>query len=234
MPYKSSSKKPYRKNKTFYKKRTYPLSQTQKRQVRSIVKRVNPPELKYTVGTFNTTISNVATIYELVNYPIQGVEGYADEQNLDSTNGASRIGNQITIKNIQWRWTITIGDAINYVRVILFQFMDSTTIVTPLPGDVICDVANNPWIQPINPLNRQKIRILFDKTYHLQSGGQETVTRKLNIKPPTKDIRFATNITAGFAAEVIKGKLFYLLVSDSGAIAHPSWQNTVRLCFTDS
>lgn len=224
-----------------YKKRTYKKKRYNRKSKRSMVKtiarvvrQINPPEHKYTVGNFFTNITDVANIYELVNWPIQGTEGYADDQNLTDTNGASRIGNQITVKNIQWKWTISIGDSLNYVRVILIQFMDNNILAGPLAGDIIADINNLPWIQPLNPLNRQRIRVLYDKTFNLQSGGVETITRTINVRPPLKTIRFTSNATAAYPAEIIKGKLYYLLVSDSSAIPHPKWQNTTRLCFTDA
>lgn len=235
MPYKTYNRKRFMKNRSKFSMKFRPLNMKQKRQVKSIVKRVNPPELKYNVGNFGPQgVSNVPAIYELVEWPDQGTAGYTSDQLLDNTTGAQRIGNMIYVKNIQWRFTITLGDTINYIRVILFQFMDTTTLVTPIPGDVICDPTNNGFLQPINPLNRQKLRILYDKLFHLQSGGLETITKKINIKPLVKNIKFIGNTTAGYGADIIKGKLYYLLVSDSGVIPHPAWINTHRLCFTDA
>lgn len=229
------AKKPFYKKRFTKSKKSYALNPKQKRQVRTIVKKANPPELKYNVGQFGPIgVSNVPAIYEFVEWPDQGTGGYISDQLLDSVSGSQRIGNMIAVKNIQWRFTISIGDNINYIRVILFQFMDNTTVVAPVAGDVICDPNNNGHLQPLNPLNRQKIRILYDKLYHLQSGGLETISKKMNIKPPVRNIKFSANTTAGYGAEIIKGKLYYLLVSDSGVVPHPSWTNTHRLCYTDS
>lgn len=230
MPYK---RRTFKKRRTFRKK-GMPLNVKQKRQVRTIVKRLNPPELKYTVGYFNQGVTNVASINTLVNWPAQGIEGYSSEQLLTNATGAGRIGNMIAVKNIQWRFKISIGDNINYVRVILFQFMDTNVLVTPIAGDVICDPTNSGHLQPINPLTKGKIKVMYDKLFHLQSGGLETIVKKLNIKPKLSNLKFTSNVTNGFGAELIKGNLYYLLISDSGAIPHPFFENTVRLCFTDA
>lgn len=216
------------------KNKDHVLTESQIKQVTSLVRKVNPPELKYTVGYFQTGVSNVPNIYVLCNWPTQGVEGYGNAQLLDPTNGASRIGNAITIRNIQWKFCINLGDTLNYIRVVLFQFMDNNQVTAPVPGDIICDPLNNGYIQPLNPLNRHKIAVLYDELFHLSSGGLETIVRTMNIKPKSMDIRFTDNTSAGFTADIIKGNLYYLLVSDSGVVPHPLWTNNVRLCFSDS
>lgn len=222
----------YRKRRPKRTRKTYKRSMV--KTIARVVRRINPPELKYTCSYYYDNITTSPQIFELVNWPVQGVEGYNSDQNFNDINGAGRIGNQISVKNIQWRFTISPGDNTNFIRVIMFQFMDNSTVTVPIVGDILCNYGNSPWLQPINVLNRQKIKILFDKTYHIQTGGLSTITRTMNIKPPIKSIRFTRDTTAGFPAEIIKGKLYYLLVSDSGTIPHPGWINTTRLCFTDA
>ncbi len=102
-------------------------------------------------------------------------------------NGESnRIGRKIIVKNINWRYTITLNstavkeDTSEIVRVILYLDKQTNGAIAAVSTDAgILETDNYQSFNNLN--NKNRFRILSDRTYHLrsQSGSGRGTTDTL-------------------------------------------------------
>lgn len=235
-------KKTYPRKKRTYRKRytRSGLNKTEKKQVRAIAKRVDNSmkDVKFSYYEFTTTISDNWTGPDAaVGWPAQTVQGFGNIADLMNTQ-SGRIGNSINLKSFDFSYTLYAGDSVNNVRVIIFQWLlDNTTV--PTVGDIVIGTGGAyDWLKPINYEYRRNFRILYDQVHGLSTnaGNNNTITRKLKFygkRLPVKKITFETNTAQGFSASIIKGALYYMLVSDSAVATHPRIEMNGFMRFTD-
>lgn len=181
-----------------------------------------PRALEYKVTDVGATgtVSTGGTIVPLLNNLVRGT---------DYINNF--LGNKVQPVGLQGRFTCITGDVTNAMRVLIFQWMDSST---PTVSGVLQSPAN--CLSPVLVTNRSQINVLYDRLYtgsdYGSTGGQYFLAvpaKPLYIKGRNMfPIEFATG-----TADVQKGELFCLLISDSSAVIHPSVSYYFRMTFTD-
>ncbi len=161
-------------------------------------------------------------------------------------NGESgRIGRKITIKSINWRFTIDVPEAdgvanpqnSDTVRVILY--LDKQTNGA---AAAITDILETASFQSFNNLsNSKRFRTLLDRTYtiNVKAGGSngttsdwaqnridDTFFKKVNIP-----IEYANTATDGSLATIRSNNIGLLLISGTGVAG---FQSKMRLRYSDS
>lgn len=187
--------------------------------VRKTVKRVlhNEEEEKYAIVHASYSVSTAAGVYSLSNTS-QGA------------SGGAHIGDECRLRSIEFRWNAIVGDTYNIIRCIIFVWKPNMALTgTPADLDILKTVTPpNQLTSCYEEDGEDMYRILYDKNIVLVTGGDNqaasgVVTRKLNLK---QDYTTGSSNTSN--------NIFVLLISDSGAVAHPTFNFTSRIAFTDA
>lgn len=142
----------------------------------------------------------------------------------------TRDGDKIYVKSIIGRMTLTAGDATNFLRVIIVQWLAEnsgitiTKVIQSLTGAINQSYAHD---------YASARKILYDKTFTLGSANTASVptvrTAKFMITRGFKrTINFLGGSTDGY------NKLYMVCVSDSGGVPNPTLAYSVRVRYTDS
>lgn len=244
MPFvKKYAKKPKTSRRRRYtRKSRQTLSTAAKRQVYKIAKRLDNKEkdMKFTFYEYSTTVSdNWTGPASFITWPVQGVQAYTSVKDLGGSE-SQRIGNEIEISHIQFNYRIDVADTSNVFRVVIFQWFQQSDSNFPTIGDIFMNNgAGYPYLDMYNYENKKNFKILFDKT-HTLSGNAGNNATIINHKKwygagiPIKKIKFLGNSESGFNANIVKGALYYMFVTDSTVISHPSINMAVRMLYTDA
>lgn len=237
MPYKK--KTIYRKKRRTYK-RTNKVPVKIKKYVKSTIERRK--EIKYISSNIDATQGHTADVFSLIAWPAQGVESFDDAENLNG-GSSNRIGNMITLRSIRFTFNVLPGDDTNLLRLIIFQWLAPTEGVDWVPnlGDILAtnDGGTGQIYQPLNLYNKKNYHIMYDKVYNFAmiAGSKSQIFRRLMFygkKIKVKNIVFNENNTSGFGAGILKGKVFYIMVSDSALAPNPSIAGNIFTTFTDA
>lgn len=150
---------------------------------------------------------------------------------------STRSGDRITIKSLQIRGTLASADAYNIMRVIIFQYLGDDGVAVPTSGQVL----EGTYFNTVNHVNAPyakdyvgyKVIVLWDSTYVVD---QDDVAKQFqlmltagNFKKKAKPfIQYQAGTSNGV------GNLYMMVVSDSGAVTHPSISFVSRLRFIDN
>lgn len=238
MARKTYSKKTFMKNRSKFASKFKPrVSRAVKKYVHRVVDA--QPEVKFTQYEFDASlIDTTGNPSVLIYHPVQGVNAYSNVADLADTP-SQRVGNQIEIKQVNLNWSMTVGDATNIVRIVFFQWLQETAEF-PLFGDIFMgDSTGQPWLQPYNYVYRANYKILYDKVFTLSAsaGNPAVIVKHLTIPASRlriKKMKYTSNGQFGFAADVIKGNLYYAFMSDSSITPNPQINLTTRMLFTDA
>lgn len=182
------------------------------KNVRAIVK--STAEKKYLLTLNNVAVSLTPIIQYLCSVPL----GDGDSQ---------RNGDQITAKSIWLRYCVITGDTTNLIRVILFQWSDTTA---PTAQDILLSPSVDPVFSHWNHDTRYKYKIMYDKTHSTvtttELAQQFVSVRKNNFK--TRKLQYI-----GGSATVGYNMLYILVVSDSGAAPNPGFQYYCKLNYVN-
>lgn len=187
------------------------------RSVRPVGSPLTRPEVKYLGGTLSVSATNTGTLGAF-NVPALG------------TGPTERTGEEFKLVYFEGTWEAIAGDNTNAVRLMLFQWFPDTNLDSPsvakllehtaLPA-ISCYVADK--------RARKKFRVLYDRTVALSANGPAGLISSIALD--RKYFR-PTIIETGFTTGT--GKLFYLVISDSGAAAHPAVNLSAMTYFEDS
>jgi hypothetical protein len=180
-------------------------------------------EVEYKVTDTSTTGGNVTSSGTVVNLLASLTRGDDYLNNF--------LGNKINPAGIQVRYQFRVGDPSNIMRVIIFQWMDSTT---PAVSGILQTPTTN--LSALLATNKTNINVLHDRVY----SGSETYAGALSYMEtvPSKTIYikgkniYPVEFQAG-ANTVQKGGLYMLLISDSGAAPTPTASWYIRTTFAD-
>lgn len=202
------------------------LNQRQKVQVKRILG--VRTETKYLdVATAASTVSTTPGVFSLTLIP---------QATVNATDSV-REGDRVYLKKLYIRGTWFTGDTTQICRLIFFQWKPNSAaspgnILTNGPSGTI-DV-NSHYVHD----NRQMYKILWDKTFLLEGNGSAatapvtTGTQKrfqliLN-RGLLRQLQFAQGTT------VSSNAVYFLSISDSAAVTHPTLNMMTRVMFTDS
>ena len=165
--------------------------------------------------------------------------GYIWNVNANLTRGDTAVnnfeGNLIIPSGLQLRYQFKYStDLNNMVRVILFQWLGDTNAVS------VVGVLDNANIGTVGaPLtgwrwdNRPNIKILYDKTHQLLAGGYETGTSLVVGQAYIPGKRMVKMHMGATAPNAQHGGVHMIVISDSGAGAHPGFLGYTQMSFKD-
>lgn len=136
---------------------------------------------------------------------------------------SARNGDQIMIRSFQFRYAFIPADSYNICRLIIFQWgQDDSPGASDILGDTTYGVMS-----PYRKDTRGHYRILYDKT-HLVETNKGVVGSKFISRGFKKKILFDAATTVG------QNKIFFLHVSDSSAVSHPTLRIETQLNYMDA
>lgn len=145
-------------------------------------------------------------------------------QETSSATDSVRVGDEVRVSSIQFRYYLTCADTTNVIRLILFQWHQDDT---PAGSDILGSTSQ-PLTSPYRKDTKGHYTILWDKTHHLTLGNNSVVGGKGFISRGFKrKIRYDAATTTG------QGKFFLLNVSDSSAATHPYYYWTFQINYKD-
>lgn len=206
-------RKRYLKKRVYRKRKNY-IPKAYKRFVKNtLAKRV---EYKYHTAYYvPSSIPNNGLITNLVDIP-QGV--------LDT----ERIGDQIRLATITFRYVVTVGDSFNFLRLIIFQFKANNSLN---PGvSAILNGTSPTYLSQYSVDNNQIFQILYDRTHRLDTDDPaKVVIGKCNMKYCKRKLQFqAGSNTIG------TGMIYALAISDSAQAPHPGIIGEFNFWYSDS
>jgi len=196
--------------------------------VASVVKREvkKTKETKYTDrGVHNQAASNAGSVLSLINSLARGDDAF---NNFD--------GNTVYPTGISFRWGCNTNQTYNYVRFLVFQWLENTT---PAMSDILQDTTTGiACLCPPHVNNIGRMNVLFDKvvTISPSAAGSSSTVLGDGIKNGQVYIpgsRFRPIKYRIGSSDIITGNIFVLVVSDDGLATFPGFSFYSRLSFTD-
>lgn len=142
----------------------------------------------------------------------------------------NRVGGQISPHALYIKGFVNADstDAQNTVRVLVFQWNDTTA---PTTSDVF-ESGYQATIAPYRWSNSgTRLKILYDKSFISYHTG-DTWRREVNFRLPfPKSLQ--TRYSGPGAGDGVAGRIYVMMISDSSLLPHPTCVLTSRLVFTD-
>lgn len=177
-------------------------------------------ETKYFDALFSANVDSTGTVADMTNIP-QG------------TTDSTRIGDKITLRGSILRLKISVSDAFNFIRVILFQWYPNTLLSVPTVGTILFDTttADRAITSPYVHDYQNQFKVISDKVYRGVLDDSNMIAFRV-MKPYMKYVKKTIN----FSAASVNGsnKLYMMAISDSGAITHPAVFAYWRIYYDDS
>lgn len=207
----------HRKSDSRFLKR--PFTPSQRKSVKRMINFGR--ELKYFVA-FETavSISTTATVDDLFEPAIGDTD-------------ITRDGDQVTLRGIVLRFTLTGGDLTNIIRIICFQWRADSALQAPNAGNII--ISTGDINSPLNHDQRTNYRILYDKrftTCGTTAAPTEATIRLGMVKQSAKN--WAKTVYFDSGGLQGRNKIYILYLSDSAAITHPTISYRSLIEFNDS
>lgn len=200
------------------------LTKKQKAQVENMVKQ--PSEKKF-------------ADYEFSLAGITSLQAIADITQVDQgTDGDQNIGTQIELESVQYNLLFTKADTTNWIRFVLFQWIPDSANDVPAWGQVMHfpTAGGNPISQMdrMSPYllgkgNSSIFKILEDHQFTLDDNNPTHQIKGFINKGFRKNLGMRDSIPSQG-----ENHIFYILISDSGAINHPTVDGYFRIRFYDS
>lgn len=220
MPQSTSTVKRFTKRKfkkhTKQEKKIYSIA---KKAATKIVKAI--PEKHYFDTVINNTIDSSGSIFDLSLIP----QGDTD---------TSREGDRVRMTSIQWRGQAYNADTSNVLRFVFFQWLMDDGVDTPQVSEILqATMVGNPYAV-YAPYAKDyagyKFAVLYDEILCTSQNGDANNIFSFNF-PIKKNKKITPNIQYVAATTSGTNKLFVMVISDSGAITHPSAIGVFRIRF---
>lgn len=149
-----------------------------------------------------------------------------------TTNGTTditRIGDQVELHSMEFRYSVSVADATNIMRLVIFQWNADDTTDTPSFSKLMVS-GSQTWNSPFNHDNSSKLTILYDKVLTLATYypvKHESFLLPLDRQPVRKILKYAAGSTTG------NNMIYMYAVSDSTATTHPFIDYYARVNFYD-
>lgn len=207
----------------FYKRKAkFRRRYRRKRKVGKTVKRfvkaqINKNlEYKYHTAYYNpSSIPNNGTVTALINIS----QGLLDIE---------RVGDEIKLRTITFRYTVTVADNHNFLRFIIFQF--KTSNVFPPSVSSVLNGTSPTHLSQYNVDNRSNYQVLYDRTHVMDTDDPaKIITGRVNMKYCKRKLQFiAGSPTQG------TNMIYALAISDSSAAPNPSIIGEINFWYTDA
>lgn len=184
-----------------------------------------PSKIAKLTKKVNKLASSIPVNHDIVNagttISTSGTAWYFNTFTLGDTYN-SREGENITMKRFKMSANFVASDSYNYIRYILMIVKENRG-----QGIVLADILAT----PTNPINSQYVyeyqkryKILKDKVVYSEStagSGKQSVFTRFNVNLKNYKTQYNSG-NAGTYADIDKGLLVLLAVSDSSAVNHPA------------
>lgn len=199
------------------------LSKKQKLQVSSMMQA--PKELKFYDTAYDSTSVSITPVFYDLTGPAEG------------TGSDQRIGTEIELKSLQYRFSFVRGDDTNYLRYIIFQWYGDTAHDSPqwnqmfqyftgiLPGSLYD--LQSPY--QLGNGGTKLWRALVDEQFYLDSDNPIQMVKGFINKGFRKSIEYDEQTPPRGT-----GHVYMMLVSDSNVSAHPLVSGYTRARYYDS
>lgn len=181
-------------------------------------------------GTLATwSISSTPVIqYNCMNLP-------CDYDPLPAEHNTKRTCNKVQWLYIRLKGTLNVADSSNRVRILLLKAKEFDTQNNPLTAtQIFNDKAQLGGNYVDMQINRNVCHPVYDKIFDVQAQAEGSVRptyREIQIfHKINKEFTYPQNTTNNNDFP-LKGNYFFLTVSDSTAVSHPSMRGRVDLCF---
>lgn len=213
MPYaRRTTKKTYRRRRPAKSGYVRKVARTEAR--RAIKRTV---ETKSHDEAFVSTISTGLSTHDICSTLLRG------------TGDSNFIGAKITPTYLSIKYTFIGADPYNIVRMIILQ--DKASSGTPALATLF-ENTSYPLVSGLNNQYRETYRLLADRRFVLKQFGSTYFAPTCgSIRIPMSKLRQVKYTDAGNNQG---GKLWIVLISDSSAVSHPSYQIYTRLYFKDA
>lgn len=203
--------------------RQAPLSKRQKKTVKRLIS--NQIEKKF--FDFNAAATGIDAA---------GVAGDISAVTVASSATTSgRDGTSIMAKELRVNFQIISSDATNQVRVIVFQWKQSSAGNPIITADVLQQVAFVPPMAQTawDNVDDGSLHVMYDKCFQVATGAGTpiAITKRLIFrgrKLGTKRLDFDAGGTTGHNHYIV------FFISDSAAASHPTVAQSHRLIYTDA
>lgn len=178
-------------------------------------------EWKFHIYEFNVSISTTGILDDPSRVP--------QVTSVDDSVDTKRIGDKIMASHLKFNYSIENGDAYNNVRVIAFQWFNSST---PTVADILIISGGYDVLSQYNVDKALSYKIMYDKIHHItanysgQTNSTNVVRKKLRL--PRKQIQYEAGSTTGI------NKVYLMYISDSSGPSHPAINYSCKLIFNDS
>jgi len=144
--------------------------------------------------------------------------------------GGSHIGDESVMKNLDLNMIVSVADATNSVRVILFRWKPNIGYVAPGAGSILKDATSPANLTSLYMEDGEdQYQVMYDEVFLLAAAGgnPEQIFRK---------VRRTFNLRCDFLTSTSNSSnmIYLMLISDSGTATHPSVQFMSKIGFTDA
>lgn len=162
-------------------------------------------ETKFRAQSIATTIDSTGTSYELCSV------GTGDGQN-------NRSGHQLNVTGFYGKFQMVASDATNAIRVIMYIPKDPSVVMSGVSVYSLIDIDD--------------YTILYDKLFTASINGinQRVFTIAKKFRGKGLQVQYSSTSATDFS----KNALRMFVVSDSGAISHPTFNGHYRTYFKDA
>lgn len=187
------------------------LNASQRIQVARMIKR--DLEVKSIISGINlAAVASTPTFQKLTEIPV-------------GTSDNSRIGNHVHLKRLNVRLSVFPADATNTFRLIFIRYMENDLYTgTPTGGQILANLSGGATdvLAPYNRETTEAYKVIKDVTISMTLTQNACITKVFSI-PLRGKAQYVGATTDGI------GKLYFMYLSDSTAITHPtmSWQTEV-------
>jgi hypothetical protein len=187
-----------------------------KKEIRKVVKSTeNQKQRNQTLKWFDGSLSGNLTT----------ASTFAVWTNLSpGTGNLQRIGNKIHILGLSIRGSFVLGDTTNVIRMLFFKWNMNNNSDTPSASEVLSETTDP--MSNIVPLKPSRFKILHDSFYQLDTSH---VVRTFH-----EEVKLDYDITYDPTTNNGIGQVYSLLISDSAAVPHPTYDLNVQVRYIDS
>jgi hypothetical protein len=186
---------------------------SQKQSLTKMVKNIldSQMEEKWLDTSYSSTVSSTATLVDLTSIS-QG------------NSATTRVGASLQVKSFAFNSIWYLADTTNYVRIMVFEWIPSTTADVPSGSELLSD-SSSP-ISHVLPYKPSRFNILYDKNFTLDTY-HPIVEHKFKLKLDQK-VQFDLGVDTG------SRHLYLYMQTDSSLSSHPAVVYQSQLKFVDA
>lgn len=173
-------------------------------------------EVRYKTSALSGSLDNVIGVVGLLNGMVQG----------DGEN--QREGDTIICKTLDERLQFEASDASNCIRRIIV-WDRQTNGAGPVLADILEDPFTIPYLSPKKWENRKRFQFLKDDYFNVSSPYQPVLLSKMHLELKNRRTHYIANDSSNVGMG--SGSLYVVLMSDSAALNHPTFDYYYRLTY---